>query len=44
MPPLITLLGGSWLWLSRRKSDESSSYTLSAAEEKKLRDILKKRD
>ena len=44
VPPLIVLLGGGWLWLSRRKPDESSDYTLSEAEEKKLRDIMKKRD
>ena len=44
MPPLIALLGGAVLWRSRRKPAESIDYALSADEEKKLHDIMKKRD
>jgi cytochrome c-type biogenesis protein CcmH len=44
LPPLIALFGGVWLWLSRRKPEESKDYALSADEEKKLRILLKKRD
>jgi|GEM_PF-1003655 len=43
-PPLIALLGGAWLWLGRRKPEKSIDYALSADEEKKLHDLLKKRD
>jgi cytochrome c-type biogenesis protein CcmH len=44
LPPLIVLLGGGILWRVRRKPEKSADYTLSEAEEKKLRDIMKKRD
>jgi cytochrome c-type biogenesis protein CcmH len=43
-PPLIALLGGFWLWLSQRKPVETMDYALSDAEEKKLREIMKKHD
>ena len=43
-PPLIALAGGGWLWATRRKSVESDVCALSAEEEKKLHDLLKKRD
>ena len=43
-PPLIALLGGIWLWMSRRKPEKTIDYALRADEEKKLREILKKRD
>ena len=44
LPPLIAIIGGALLWASRRKPEKSGDYALSAAEEKKLRDILKKHD
>jgi cytochrome c-type biogenesis protein CcmH len=44
LPPLIALAGGGILWASRRKAEKSIDYVLSAEEEKKLRDIMKKRD
>ncbi len=44
LPPLIALVGGGILWASRRKPAESMNYALTEAEEKKLRDIMKKRD
>ena len=43
LPPLIAIIGGAILWRSRRQS-ETSAHALSADEEKKLRDILKKYD
>ena len=44
LPPLVVILGGAILWVSRRKPEKSGDYALSADEEKKLRDILKKHD
>lgn len=44
LPPLIAIIGGATLWASRRKPEKSGDYALSADEEKKLRDILKKHD
>ncbi|MCR6658549.1 MAG: cytochrome c-type biogenesis protein CcmH [Asticcacaulis sp.] len=44
LPPLIAIVGGAILWVSRRKPEKSGDYALTAAEEKKLRDILKKHD
>ncbi len=44
LPPLIAIAGGALLWISRRKPEKSADYALSEIEEKKLRDIMKKRD
>ena len=44
LPLIIVVLGGIFMFSSRRKSIESTNYTLSDTEEKKLRAILKKHD
>ena len=44
LPPMMAVLGVIWLWVSRRRAGKPADSALSASEEKKLRDIMKKRD